>query len=496
MRVYISTKKLLAITLLSVSSLSYAQKKVLKLADPLTSNMVVQQNQPFTVWGTATAGKEVKIVADWASPIAVYADKEGKFKGIVPAINTKKGDYTKHSLLIYSGKEKAQLTNLLIGELWICSGQSNMQFGMKEVANAAAEIAAANNPNIRLFNTGLNFSNTPIDNVTGKWVACTPETVKEFSAVGYYFGAMLQRELDVPIGLLFTGIGASAAQAYVPKEVLADDPLLNSTYLDPYLKSEKSKEIITGGFSFEKVMRPYLLYNAMIHPFRNLSIKGVVWYQGEANHKEREAYTQIMYAMIGAWRNAFAQGNFPFYYVQIAPYYHDVEDPALNEDAFFREAQEKVSRFANTEMVVTMDVGEAKDLHPKNKKPIGLRLAKTALNRTYGRLTEQYKGPQFDYATFEGDRVTVNFITESVGEGLQTNDGQAPRYFEVAGKDQVFYAATAVIVGCKIVISSPKVKQPLAVRYAFTNYPVTNLENMHSIPAVPFRSDNWKEIEK
>lgn len=487
---------MLVAIMLFVSLLSSAQKATLKFADPLTSNMVVQQNQSFTVWGTAKPGATVKITADWTSAVSVLTDNKGAFKGIIPVGKISKGDYAKHTIAIASGKEKTEISNVLIGEVWICSGQSNMQFGMKEVPNAAAELAQAGKPNIRLFNTGLNFSDTPINTVSGMWKECTPETAKEFSAVGYYFGALLQKELDVPVGLLFTGIGASAAQAYVPKDVLANNPLLNETYLQPYLSSEKSKEIINGGFSFEKVTRPYLLYNALIHPFTNLSVKGVIWYQGEANHNERESYTQLMYAMIGAWRDAFKQSNLPFYYVQVAPYYQDIEDPAASGDAFFREAQDNISRLDNTQMVVTMDVGEAKDLHPKNKKPIGVRLAKTALNRTYGRLAQAYEGPKFDYVAFKDGKAIVNFYPETVKSGLQTNDGQAPKYFQIAGADQQFYVAEAVIEGEKVILTSSKVKLPVAVRYAFTNYPVTNLENKENFPAVPFRSDDWKEIKK
>jgi sialate O-acetylesterase len=496
MKLYSIKKIVLGIVLSCFSLAVQAQENVLKLADPLTGNMVVQQNQPFTIWGTAKPGAEVNIAADWTLPVTVLADAKGQFKGIIPVIKAEKGNYKTHTLSVSSGKEKAELSNLLIGELWICSGQSNMQFSMKEVPGAVEELAAANKPNIRLFSTQLNFSDTPLSTVTGKWEACTPETAEKFSAVGYYFGSLLQKELDVPVGLLWTGIGASAAQAYVPTEVLAADPLLNETYLQPYLASDKSKEVITGGFSFEKVTRPYLLYNAMIHPFINLSIKGVVWYQGESNHNERESYTHLMHKMIGSWREAFGQGNFPFYYVQIAPYYHDKEDPSLAGDAFFREAQEKVSALSNTQMVLTMDVGEAKDLHPKNKKPIGMRLAKVALNRTYGQLDVAYRGPQFDYAEFKKGEVTVHYYPETVGAALQTNDGKAPKYFEVAGEDKKFYPADAVIVGAKIVVTSKKVKHPVAVRYAFTNYPVTNLENNYNFPAVPFRSDTWEEVKK
>ncbi len=470
-----------------------AQESKLKLADPLTSNMVIQQNQAFTVWGTAKPNSAVKIEADWAAPAQVMSNSKGEFEGIIPVPAIEKGDYTKHRLTISSGEEQTTLSNLLIGELWICSGQSNMQFSLKEVVNAEEELPKTHNENLRLFNTPLNFSNTPINTVNGEWRISTPETAKDFSAVGYFFGTKLQQKLDVPIGLVFTGIGASAAQAYVPKEVLAQDALLDSVYLQPYLQSDKSKEKIDGGFSFEKVTRPYLLYNAMIHPFKNLSIKGVIWYQGEANRDDREEYTHLMYKMIESWRKAFSQGNFPFYYVQIAPYDYDKKAPEHTEDAYFREAQENISKLNNTEMVITLDVGNAKDLHPKNKKPIGIRLAKTALHKTYNFLDENYLGPKPDYVEYKKGKAIVHYVPDSVSKGLQTNDGKAPQFFQLAGKDGKFYWAEAKIKGKTIEISSKEVKHPTAVRYAFTNYPVTNLENAEGLPAFQFRTDKSKE---
>ncbi|MBC9796419.1 sialate O-acetylesterase [Sinomicrobium sp. FJxs] len=466
---------------------------VLKFADPLTDNMVVQQNKAFTVWGNAGRESEVVIKADWTSPVTVKADKKGGFKGIIPVPEAKKGDFTKHRLSIISGGQTKVLNNILIGEVWICSGQSNMQFAMKEVVHAAEELKKTDHPNIRLFNTGLNFSNTPILNVSGHWQECSPETVEGFSAVGYYFGKKLYDRLKVPVGLLFTGIGASACQAYLPREVLAGDRLLDSVYLAPYLRSGKSKEKIDGGFSFEKVTRPYLLYNAMINPFKNLSIRGVIWYQGESNRKDRLPYTRAMYKMITSWREKFGQGNFPFYYVQVAPFFYDQEDPALADYAFFREQQEKISKLDHTAMVVTMDVGEAKNLHPKDKKPVGERLAGTALHKTYNDLDEPYLGPHFQHVVFEGKKAVVSFIPETILSGLTTNDGKAPKFFQLAGKDQVFYPAAAKIEGNKIIVTSKRVKSPVAVRYAFTNYPVTNLENSNGLPAVPFRSDRWDE---
>lgn len=474
---------------------AYAQeKRAMNLASVLQNNMVIQQNKPFKIWGTATAGDTVKIKAGWNDQtICVIADRTNHFTGIVEAPKINPGDFTKYELKVSCGQESTVLRNLLIGEVWLCSGQSNMQFAMKEELSGLAEIANANFPNIRLFSAGLNFSNDPIDSISGTWAECSPVTAKDFSAVAYYFGKQLWKDLHVPIGIIFTGIGASSAQAYVPREILAANPLLDSVYLQPYLTSPKSKEEMNSGFSFEKVMRPFLLYNAVINPFKHFSIKGFCWYQGEANHMERKNYTLLTQALIQSWRQKFAQGNLPFYYVQIAPFFHDKEDPDLAFDAFFREAQEKVSELNNTEMVVTMDVGEAKNLHPKNKRPIGQRLAYTALNRTYGLLNVAYLGPRYDYAVYHAGKVIVHFQPATIGSGLRTRDGGKPNFFYLAGSDKKFYPANADIVGESILLKSAKVNHPVAVRYAFTNYPVTNLENGDAFPAVPFRTDTWEE---
>jgi sialate O-acetylesterase len=468
--------------------------KQLKLSPVLQSNMVVQQNQPFKIWGNAPARATISIQADWMhAPISISANADNKFLGIIPVPAARPGDFTRHQITVSTPEEKQVLENVLIGETWICSGQSNMQFKMHETLDSAKEVPAAAYPQIRLFSAGLNFSNEPLDSISGTWQECTPATVRTFSAVGYHFGRELFARLNVPVGLVFTGIGASSAQAYVPRQVLAADPLLNQVYLKPYLDSPKSKEEMNGGFTFEKVTRPFLLYNAIIHPFINLSVKGFIWYQGESNRGERESYTRVTQTMIQSWRSAFGQGNLPFYYVQVAPFWYEKDDATLADYAFFREAQEHVNSLGNTEMVVTMDVGESRDLHPKNKKPIGVRLAKTALNRTYGALSIAYQGPKFDFALFGKNEVVVHFLPETVRNGLETNNGKAPEHFFVAGQDEKFYPATARIEGNHVVLTCPKVKNPVAVRYAFTNFPVTNLQNKDGLPALPFRSDDWPE---
>ncbi|MDO9376137.1 MAG: sialate O-acetylesterase [Ferruginibacter sp.] len=471
-----------------------AQQGLLKFADPLQSNMVVQQNKPFKIWGRAVAGQAVNIKADWlANDIQVIAGKDSMFLGIIDVPGAKENDFTKHQLSIESGGDKRVLDNLLIGDLWLCSGQSNMQFSMKEIKDSAAENADTDYPNIRLFNAGLNFSATPIQNISGKWQESTLKSVLPFSAVGFNFGKELYKQLRIPIGLVFSGIGASSAQAFVPEAVLAADTMLNRVYLQPYLSSDKSKEKIDGGFSFEKVTRPFLVLNALINPLANLSIKGICWYQGESNRHERKSYTHLTQEMIKSWRQEFGQGDLPFYYVQVAPFFYDVPDSSAADYAFFREAQENISQLNNTEMVVTMDVGESRDLHPKNKKPIGIRLAKTALNRTYGQLPVAYQGPRYAYLRIDRNQAIIYFDNESVASGLQTNNGKAPLHFFVAGKDRKFYPANAAISGNTVIVSSSQVKQPVAVRYAFTNFPVTNLENKEGLPVVPFRTDDWPE---
>jgi sialate O-acetylesterase len=487
--------KLLLICWALMAESSFAQQKLfLQFADALQSNMVLQQNKPFKVWGKAIAGQQVKIKADWISKdVVVTAEKDSSFLGIITMPVAKENDFRQHEMSIESNGERLLLNNLLIGDVWFCSGQSNMQFSMKEIKDSAIEVPAANYPNIRLFSAGLNFSASPINNINGKWVECSPKTVLNFSAVGYSFGKELYNNLHIPIGLVFSGIGASSAQAFVPQEVLAADTMLNRVYLQPYLNSDKSKEKIDGGFSFEKVTRPFLLYNAIIHPFINLSVKGFCWYQGESNRTERESYTRLTQALIKSWRQNFAQDNLPFYYVQVAPFYYDKEDPVLSDYAFFREAQENIATLNNTAMVLTMDIGEPKDIHPKNKKPVGIRLAKTALNRTYGRLEVNYQGPQYDYMEIKKTKIVIHFAKQTVAGGLQTNNSLALKHFEIASADKVFHPADAVIANETVVVSSSLVKKPVAVRYAFTNYPVTNFENKADFPAVPFRTDNWDE---
>ncbi|MBS1604690.1 MAG: sialate O-acetylesterase [Bacteroidetes bacterium] len=465
----------------------------LQLGSGLQDGMVVQQNRPMTVWGWSDPGSVVAIRPDWSGGVvSVVADGSGYFSGIVAVPSVRAGDYRSHVLTVSSGGVQVSLSNILIGEVWLCSGQSNMQFALREVLDSTAEVAAARHPFLRLLDVGLNFSAAPIDSFRGKWVECSPSVAARFSAVGYFFGRRLQQALDVPVGIVFSGIGASAAQAYVPRDVLAADTMLDRVYLEPFLNSPRSKEVINGAFSFEKVTRPYLLYNAMIYPLRRMSMRGICWYQGEANRMERESYTRLTQAMICSWRGLFAQGELPFYYVEVAPFFWDNEDSTLADYAFFREAQRKVAALGNTAMVTTVDVGESRNLHPHNKKPVGIRLAQTALNRTYGRLDTVCGGPRCQHLEVRGRKVTVYF-EPGTADGLRTDDGLAPSHFMVAGVDRRWYPALARIDGDRVVVWSDAVKKPVAVRYAFVNAAVTNLRNAAGWPVPLFRTDDWAE---
>ncbi|GAB3931369.1 sialate O-acetylesterase [Mucilaginibacter myungsuensis] len=464
------------------------------VADPLQSNMVIQQNKPFKVWGHAPAGKIVTVKASWLTvPVSVQADRANKFMAIINVPAIQKGNYTKHSIGVTYDSKNVILDNLLIGDVWFCSGQSNMQFAVREIADPQKHIDSAVHPNIRLLNVRFTWKIKPTDTIPGKWLECSPQNVRDFSAVGYYFAREIQRKLDIPIGVIYSGIGGSVTQAYLAQDVMAADPLLKAKYLDPFYQTDAYKKSDLEKFTFGTTSYPYLIYNGMIYPFFNLSVKGILWYQGESNREQRDEYVKLNQTMIESWRKGFGQGSLPFYYVQVAPHAYGKMDTTLNDYAFFREQQERIATLNNTAMVTTMDVGDKDDIHPKNKKPIGLRLAYTALNQTYAQLDIAYRGPQYSHAVYGKQKATVYFEPGTTDKGLATTDNKSPRHFYLAGEDQVFHRADARIDGNTIVLDCKEVKKPVAVRYAFTNFPTTNLQNGAGIPAVPFRTDNWAE---
>lgn len=466
-----------------------------KVASLLQSNMVIQQNKPFRLWGTAAPGAQLRISASWTKKLLeIQTDDSGKWQGDIPVPVAMRGDYTPHQLSVVSGTDTTKLENLLIGEVWICTGQSNMTFMLDSipgwgpgVPGFREEVAAADYPHIRLIKIGTALEETPQEEAKGEWKACTPQTAGGFSAVGYFFGKRLFDSLQVPIGLVANGIPAAACQSFTERKIMETNPALREKYIKPFLNKprDEKEHIITT------LLRPSLIYNGMIYPLRNLSVRGFLWYQGEGNREDGELYTQLCSAMLQGWRKDFQQGDLPFYFVQMPPYIIRGEDSLSASYARFREHQAAMLQVHNTGMVVIMDVGDPHDIHPRNKKPVGERLAGLALHDTYNYRRIVYRGPEFSAFRTEGKNVKVSFDPETTTEGLRTNDGQLPEHFYVAGEDRVFHKAAARIVDREVWLQADAVARPVAVRYAFKNAPMTNLCNQAGLPAAPFRTDKW-----
>lgn len=459
-----------------------------RLATVFQDSMVFQQAKPSIIWGWATPGTRVDVISTWGQRASTVSGEQGKWELSLVVPTAKKGDYTAHSLVAISNQDSIRLHNVLIGEVWFCSGQSNMEMTMqalppwhKGVNNYAIEIKQANYPAIRLFKVTRETSALLRDTVNADWRTCTPSTVASFSGVAYYFARQLQQELDIPVGMVTASFGGASCQAFIQQEILMQDSLLRARYWQPHLANPEEKQ---------PHLRPSLIYNAIIHPLLPFSIKGILWYQGESNAGDIQWYDYLNTALINSWRSSFNQGELPFYFIQMTPFAWKKNNPAENGYAKFREAQSRVLKVAGTGMVCTMDVGDPEDIHPTNKKPVGERLAYLALRNTYQKKVLA-SGPLFKGWTLQDDKVVVEFEQSSLGTGLATSDGQSPKHFMLAGADSIFYMATASIEKNKIVLQNSAVKAPVAVRYAFTNAVITNLQNKEGWPAFPFRTDRW-----
>ncbi len=458
----------------------------LSVSSLLQSNMVVQRDKPFLITGTAPANLKISVNVSWnTTTFNTVSDASGNWSVTLPpaAANSKPQTIMANA----RSYQAVILTNVLIGDVWICSGQSNMVYPVDSIApfdgvlNYKAEIAAASYPFIRMLTVQEDMEASPLPNLNFpvKWNVCAPATVGTESAVAYYFARKLNTTLNVPIGVIVSAVNGSYCQDWTNVGAIQNDPVLASTYL--------------AGSS--------TLYNGMINPLINLSIKGFTWYQGENNQHDTPPsnYTRLNSALIQGWRSQFKQPDLPFYYVQLTPFAEDYNtttppggDPVADYLAMFREAQSNVRTVPGTGMAVTMDVGEPDNHHPRNKKPVGERLALLALNYTYAQHV-QCTGPQ--YASFSANQytITVNFIP-GTANGLNTiANNPLAQFFFVAGTDHLFRQVHATIAGNTIIITAPQgTPLPiLAVRYAFTNAPVTNLQNSAELPAEPFRTDNW-----
>jgi sialate O-acetylesterase len=479
-----------------------------RLPAVIGDNMVLQQNTFASLWGWADAGEHVTVKTSWCDDaVNTEASQSGEW---LVKVETPKASGP-HNITI-KGKNTIELKNVMTGEVWVCSGQSNMQWTVNNSNNAEEEIAAAKHPNIRLFYVPRTVALEPQDDCEADWKECSPETIGGFSAVAYFFGRALHRELNVPIGLIHTSWGGTPAESWTRREILeSNDKLVpiverfekyRADY--PRLLEDHKAKLEEWKVAAEKAKAdgkkppkkpgaprnpvnswtPSGLYNAMIAPLLNCTIQGAIWYQGESNASRAYQYQTLFPAMIENWRTDWKLGDFPFYFVQIAPYKGQI--PEIREAQLI--AFKKVS---NTGMVVTTDIGNVDDIHPRNKQDVGKRLALWALAKTYGEKKIVCSGPVFRAKRIEGNRIRLYF--DYVGSGLVAEGGELT-HFTIAEKDQDFVPARAVIEGTTVVVSSSNVDNPVDVRFGWENSAEPSLFNKEGLPASPFRTDDRKNV--
>ncbi len=472
-------KKILfiAITTLALTLSLFAD---LTLPTLFTDHMVLQREQPVPVWGTADPSSTITVeFAGQKKTTPVDAD--GKWR---TDLDPMPASSEPRSLQVSGFKSQVSVSDVLVGEVWLCSGQSNMEWSMKKSSGDPAAIAAANHPLIRLYKTPKVFSRTPNDKINAAWTECTPATVTEFSAVAYYFGRKLQQELDVPIGLLQSAWGGTRIEPWTPPcgfegfDSLADirEKINPMPALDSNPKNDRQF--------------PTAIYNGMIHAHIPFAIKGAIWYQGESNHREGMLYVDKTAALLKGWRTLWGY-DFPYYLVQIAPFQYGQEDPTVLAE--FWEAQTKiVKRIPNTGMAVVSDATTLNNIHPPNKEVPGTRLALLALDNTYGKDIVS-TGPTFKKMKkplFGGNTLKIVFDS---AEGLTTRDGKAPDFFEIVGEDGIFKPAQAVVNGNSIILSSSEIAKPVAMRFAWNKLATPNLMNAAGLPAPAFRAGEAPE---
>ncbi len=470
--------------MLNVLCISTIQAKV-KLPAIVSSNMVLQRNTTVKLWGWASANEKIVIKTTWLKKeINITADREGNWDTEVETTLST----TPQTITISSKESYIELDNVVFGEVWLCSGQSNMFQSLKGYSGQPTfgsnrTIATSANPDLRLFTVHKKGSKLPISNVDlySGWDQANPNNVSNFSAVAYFFGKQLQEILDVPVGLIHTSWGGSMVQAWMSKDVLQDFEQIAIEDIDI---SKKTNHI------------PTALFNAMIYPLIPYTIKGVLWYQGESNRLEPVYYKKLFPAMVKDWRAKWGIGDFPFYYVQIAPYLYGDNNvfQEVENTAFLREAQLGcLDIIPNSGMVVTLDIGDRKSIHPPKKEEVANRLLYNALNQTYEYSAIDHAGPILESEEVKDNGIFLKF--KNAEKGLYCFD--TLEGFEIAGDDKVFYPAKAKIIkGKKVFVQSDKVVNPVAVRYAWRNWVVGTLYDTNLLPASSFRTDNWNDATK
>jgi sialate O-acetylesterase len=492
-------------------------------ADPrlpaiFSDHMVLQQQMPIGVWGWAAPGERIEVRLR-TQRVSTTADRDGRWR-VTLAPETAGGP---DELAVAGATVTKRFADVLIGEVWVGSGQSNMQWEVRQAQDADTEIAAADHPRIRLFSVKRVTALEPKDDVTPfddapTWAVASPASIPHFSAVGYFFARELQRTRNVPIGVIHSSWGGTPAEAWTRIGALQEDPALQpilwqyrrleAEYPSGKYANDRRQPIVAPALEAwnaahpddppvpglnaprgapDDSHRPASLWNAMIAPITPFAIRGVLWYQGEANAMRAWDYQRLMTAMIQDWRRAWNRGDLPFLFVQLAGYRPSPPTPGATWWTQVREAQRLTLGLPNTAMASAIDIGDPRTVHPLNKQEVGRRLALAARGVAYGEPVE-YSGPLYDGMTIEGSRIRVRFRHAGAGLVLDTARGSS---FVVAGVDGLFKPATAAVDGDTIVVSSPDVAAPVAVRYAWEDDPITSLRNKEGLPASPFRTDTF-----
>lgn len=494
-------------TLLCTALGTLAQAE-LRMPSLFGDHMVLQRDQENRVWGWAPGESEVTVAIAGQSVSAKTGEK-GRWEAVLAAIPTNAEGL---EMTVTAGSQSLKFSDILVGEVWVCSGQSNMQWSVAQSYDPDLEALTAKYPQIRFISVPQVGTQEIQDDFVGQWEACTPETVVNFSAVGYAFGKQLHQTLDVPIGLIDNAWGGSAAEAWVRRDVLEADPDYTD-YIAEWAKKEESwdfdaqmkrwKEQTAKAKAEGKRAprqprdamkgqhRPGNLYAGVLHPIIGYGIRGTIWYQGETNAARAWNYRKLFPMMISHWREEWGQGDFPFYWVQLADFQAEVDTPGDSNWAELREAQSHSLKLPNTGQAVIVDIGEGRDIHPRNKEDVGKRLARIALARDYN-YDLVYQSPTYDSMAVEGKVATLTF--KNVGKrGLYAFDRRDVVGFAVAGEDKVWHWAQGQIHGANQVrVWSDAVATPVAVRYAWATNPVANLTNWEGLPADPFRTDDWQ----
>ena len=487
-----------------------------QLPEVISNNMVLQKGIPLPIWGWASGGEEVTVTLGEAT-VTTTAGGDGKWKVTLPAIKTAGGPHE----MVVKGKNEIKISNILVGEVWAGSGQSNMQWSVNASLNAPAEIANANFPKIRLFMVPLVPSGTPSEHVAAQWVECSPATVGGSSAVLYFFGREIHQKLDMPVGLITTAWGGTRIQPWIPPQGYSDIPELDGEkkemlgmlngYADALGKYSESLKAYSEAYAEVKPGEPVPavpstvpvhplnnnyqhtgLYNGMIHPLVPFGIRGFLWYQGESNNGQGMHYFQMKKGLIEGWRAVWNQeGNrdFPFLFAQLAPYNYGGDPTRL---AGIWEAQTATLSVKNTGMAVLTDITTLGDIHPPNKQEVGRRLSLWALSNSYGMPGIVYSGPLYKSMKADGDKAVITFDHAA---GLKSRDGKELSWWSIAGADKKFVPAKATISGETVVVSAEGVTQPVAVRFGWHQLAEPNLNNGADLPASPFRTDDWTDAE-